>query len=450
MKKKGIGKILCASTAVLLAGALCGCSVKFGTNKPFTIGEGKEPRLDLAVAYPTAEGAPEDMDITYEMFRKEYAYFLVNKGITNDTDETAAASCKEQRGAIINYLINEKIILSKAKEMGLYELTEEEQAEAEKDYDEKIAQYVGIFGDQAELELISKNPGGGTAQSGAEGSETSEPSMTEEEKEEIGNKKLDEMLDKCGMTRDDLLRWSQSSKITEKLQEKLGEAVTMEDAEREFKGVQEIAQQLYKEDMSSYTSGSYDQIWLPDGSRLIKHVLLGFDDDVRQEIYNLRLDGKDEDADKKRAEAAEALKSKQEEVEKKLDDGTKIEDLIKEYSADKGGSEAYPDGYTVIPNGTSYMEEFQKAAFVPEKIGDRTTCVTDYGVHIMVYAGDAKLSEEIVRSFTEYLLTQLRSKEFSDRMREWTEEYAYEIDYDALRLDDPSAEESSAVSDTAE
>lgn len=449
MKKKGIGKILCAGTAVLLAGALCGCSVKFGTNKPFTIGDGKEPRLDLAVAYPTAEGASEDMDITYEMFRKEYAYFLVNKGITNDTDETAADSCKQQRSSIINYLINERIIVSKAKEFGVYELTEEEQAEVEKDFEDNIAKYVKIFGDQAEMELISKNSGG-TVQSGAEESETSEPSMTDEEKEEIGNKKLDEMLDKCGMTRDDLRWWSQSSKITEKLRNKLGEAVTMEDAEEALKGVQEEAQRLYKEDMNAYTSGSYDQIWLPDGSRLIKHVLLGFDDDVRQEIYGLRLDGKDADADKKRTEAAEALKSKQEEVEKKLDDGTKIEELIKEYSADKDGSEAYPDGYTVIPNGTTYMEEFQKAAFVPEKIGDRTTCVTDYGVHIMVYAGDAKLSEATVKSFTEYLLTQLRSKEFSDKMSEWFEEYSYEIDYDALRLDDPSAEESSDVSDTAE
>lgn len=449
MKKKGIGKILCAGTAVLLAGALCGCSVKFGTNKPFTIGDGKEPRLDLAVAYPTAEGASEDMDITYEMFRKEYAYFLVNKGITNDTDETAADSCKQQRSSIINYLINERIIVSKAKEFGVYELTEEEQAEVEKDFEDNIAKYVKIFGDQAEMELISKNSGG-TVQSGAEESETSEPSMTDEEKEEIGNKKLDEMLDKCGMTRDDLRWWSQSSKITEKLRNKLGEAVTMEDAEEALKGVQEEAQRLYKEDMNAYTSGSYDQIWLPDGSRLIKHVLLGFDDDVRQEIYGLRLDGKDADADKKRTEAAGALKSKQEEVEKKLDDGTKIEELIKEYSADKDGSEAYPDGYTVIPNGTTYMEEFQKAAFVPEKIGDRTTCVTDYGVHIMVYAGDAKLSEATVKSFTEYLLTQLRSKEFSDKMSEWFEEYSYEIDYDALRLDDPSAEESSDVSDTAE
>lgn len=449
MKKKVIGKIICAGTAGLLAAALCGCSVKFGTNKPFTIGDGKEPRLDLAVAYPTAEGASEEMDITYETFRKEYAYFLVNKGVTDDADEANADSCKQQRSSIINYLINERIIVSKAKELGVYELTEEEQAEVEKDFEEKIARYVEVFGDRAELELISKNSGG-MAASGTEESGTSEPSMTDEEKEEIGNKKLDEMLDKCGMTRDDIHWWSQSSKITEKLRNKLGEAVTAEDAEEALKGVQEEAQRLYKEDMNAYTSGSYDQIWLPDGSRLIKHVLLGFDDGVSQEIYNLRKEGKDADADKKRAEAAEALKSKQEEVEKKLDDGAKIDELIKEYSADKAGSEAYPDGYTVIPNGTSYMEEFQKAAFVPEKIGDRTTCVTDYGVHIMVYAGDAKLSEEVKKSFTEYLLTQLRSKEFSDKMTEWYEEFAYEIDYGALRLDDPSAEESTAVSDTAE
>ena len=267
--------------------------------------------------------------------------------------------------------------------------------------------------------------------------------MTDEEKEEIGNQKLDEMLEKCGMTRDDLRWWAQSSKITEKLQADVGNVVERSTAEEEFKNVQAEAERLYKEDMTKYTQGGYDQIWLPENSRLIKHVLIAFDDEVSKEIYTLRLEGSDDEADKKRAEAAEKLRSKQEEVEKKLDDGSKIDDLIKEYSADASGSAAYSDGYTVIPNGTTYMEEFQEAAFVPEKIGDRTTCVTDYGVHIMVYAGDAEISDESIKAFTDYLHEQLKLKEFTDKMSEWAEEYAFEIDYETLKLDDPAKDESS-------
>lgn len=445
MKKKKLIKILQAGTAVLMAGALCGCSINFGTRK--------EPKLSAVVAHPTNDESMEEMNVTYEMFRKEYKYFLVNSGIEDDTLETVAATCKKQRQSIINYLINERIILRKAKEMGTYDLTEEELKEVEEDFDEKIAQQIKYYGDQAEKELISQSTSGsssvssGESSGGSESGETeSKPSLTDMEKEEIGNEKLDEMLKKCGMTRDDLHSWAQSSKISEKLMEELGKAVDYSKAEEEFKGVQKQAEELYKSNMTMYTQGGYDQIWLPEGSRLIKHILIDFDDDTRTEISSLRKDGKDEEADKKRAEEAEKLKSKQEEIEKKLDDGGNIDDLIKEYSGDASGSAANPDGYTVIPNGETYMEEFQEAAFVPKKIGDKTTCVTDYGVHIMVYAGDAKISDESIKQFTEYLHEQLKQKEFSDKMSEWLKEYAFEIDYEALRLDAPVNEESSAAS----
>lgn len=415
-----------------MAGALCGCSVKFGTHK--------EPKLDAVVAHATKSEDLEEMNITYEMFRKEYKYYLVNSGIDDDTAEMVAEMCKTQRSKIINYLVNEQIILRKAKEMGIYDLTEEEQREVDEDFDDKIAEQVKYYGNLAEKELAAQN-----ADSSADGEQSDEtesvPAMTDEEKEEIGNKKLDEMLEKCGMTRDDLRWWAQSSKITEKLQKEIGDTVDYSMAEEEFKGVQKQAEELYKTNMTQYTQGGYDQIWLPEGSRRIKHILIGFDDDTRLAISTLRQEGSDDEANKKREEEAEKLKPKQEEIEKKLDDGGKIDDLIKEYSADAAGSSSNPDGYTVIPNGTSYMEEFQKAAFVPEKIGDRTTCVTDYGVHIMVYAGNASVSDEMVKQFKDYMYEQLKLKEFADKMGEWANDYAFEIDYETLRIDAPVEEE---------
>lgn len=441
MKNNKFNKIMRAGTAFLMAGALCGCSIKFGTRK--------EPKPDTVVAHPTNDESMEEMNVTYEMFMKEYKYFLVNSGIEDDTLDTVASTCTTQRSSIINYLINERIILRKAKEMGLYDLTEEEQKEVDDDIAEKFAQQIKYYGNQAEQELIAQSASGSSSGSGDSGDSEqsseaeSAPSMTDEEKEEIGNKKLDEMLEKCGMTRDDLRWWAQSSKITEKLQAEIGKSVDYSKAEEEFKGVQKQAEELYKTNMTQYSMGGYDQIWLPDGSRLIKHILIGFDDETKGAISTLRKEGSDDEADKKRTEEAEKLKSKQEEIEKKLDDGDDIDELIKEYSADAAGSAASPDGYTVIPNGETYMEEFQKAAFVPEKIGDRTTCVTDYGVHIMVYAGDAKIADEAIKQFTDYLHEQLKLREFSDRMSEWADEYAFEIDYETLRLEAPVKEESS-------
>ena len=415
--------MICVGAAILMAGVISGCSVKFGTRK--------EPKLDTVVAHPT-NGDTGEMNVTYDMFSHEYKFFLEGAGITDDTAEDKADYCTAQRQTIINYLINEQIILSKAKEMGLYELTEEEQKEVEDTYSERIAQYVKYFGDIAEMERYVE-------------SEEINPAMSDEEKAEEGGRMLDELLERCGMTRDDMLWWAKSAKITEKLRSVLYENIPYSKAEEEFKNVQAEAEELYKTNAAQYSMMGYDQLWLPEGSRLIKHILLGFDNDTASEIRTLRNDGKSDEADKKRAEAAEALGAKREEIEKKLDEGVKIDELIKEYSADAEGSEAYPDGYTVVPNGLTYMEEFQKAAFVPEKIGDRTVCVTDYGVHIMLYAGDAKIADKTIKDYTEYLHEQMKQKEFSDKMKEWAAEYAFEIDYETLKLEAPVEESSEAA-----
>ncbi len=413
-----------AITAVILACSLCGCKVEFGSDSEESsdmfveavVNNGIEPRSDTIVAR-AKNGGGQEFGITYEEFRKEYMYFLVNSGISDDNDALAASRCQSQRETLINSLVTEQIIIAKAKELGLYELTEEEQRAVSEDYDSKIAEQIAYYGQQASL---------------------SDSSMTDEEKETFGNLQLDNMLSACGMTRDDLKWWATSSKISEKLKEELGKSVTRAQAEKEFKELQEHAEELYKSDVSNYEQQGFARVWLPEGSRLIKHVLLGFDSDTQTEIKNLRADGKTDEANKLREEKAKELKSKQDEVEKKLENGENIEDLIKEYSADAEGSAQSPEGYTVFPNGTTYVAEFQQAAFVPKKIGERTVCVTDFGVHIMLYVGNASVSSENIKYYTDYIEEQLKYQAFSEKISEWRGEYDFEINFEALRINEPT------------
>lgn len=427
MKKIRGSKIFLAGTAVLMAGALCGCSVRFGTRK--------EPAADKVVAYPTKGEDNDDLKVLYGDFSKEYKFFLANNNIEDDTEGYYAAACTQQRDTLIYSLINEKIFLHKAKEMGVYELTEEQQKAVDNEYDQKIATIIKTFGDRAAKELAEKQ------ESSSEESDTSAPVMTEEEKEEAGGKMLDDMLEKSGMTRDDLRWWMESNRIITNVQEKIYDSVDRSKAEELLKEQQKIAEELYKTDVSKYEQGGYSQIayiqmWLPKEARNIKHILLSFDDETKTEITSLRREGKDDEADKLREESAEKLKEKQAEVEKKLEDGAKIDDLIPEYNSDPG-VQSYPNGYTVIPNGTSYVKEFQKAAFVPEKIGDRTSCVTDYGVHIMEYASNAKVPEENIKIIIDKFYAELQSDEFSNKISEWHDEYVFTIDYETLRLTPP-------------
>lgn len=424
MKKKQFAKILRAGAAVLLAGALCGCSIRFGTRK--------EPKMSAVVAHATGGENSEDMKILYEAFRREYWYVLINSEIYDDTnlDEYLDAQCKAQRGKAINYLINEQVIMQKAKEFGVYELTAEEQAEVDKEYEDMVARQIQIFGEKAAAELADPETG-----------EAAE--LSDEEKEKLGKEKLDKILSDSGMTYENLKWWAQSSRIADKVYDVVVKDIPDSEVDKGLQELVEEAKTMYASDLSVFFQMGYSEVWMPEGARLVKHVLLGFDSEKTQEIYALRKEGKDEEADKLRDEEAAKLEEKRQEVEQKLDDGAKLDDLIAEYSADKAGSAAYPDGYTVVPDDTRWMPEFTKGAFVPEKIGDRTVAVTDYGVHIMVYAGDAKLSANALEQFRPMILNGLQQEKYSNTVKEWTDEYAYEIDYAALRIDDPNAEATS-------
>lgn len=402
-----LSKILCAGTALILAGALGGCSMKFGTKS--------EPKPDAVVAEPA--NGDDSMKIIYENFKKEYAYALKGAGIENDTEESVAESCKTRRSTIITYLINERIIMKKAAEMGIATLTGEEMNAVEAEYNSKVEENIQTFAESADY---------GTADSAT---------ITDEQKRERGSEEFDKYLADCGLVREDLLTWGVSSAITQKLKEELVEYSAAEEA---FRGYVEHIKQLYNDDILQYEQGGFTSVWVPEGARMIKHILLGFDEYTQDEITANRQKGDNEAADKLREEKAEELRDKVDEVQKKLDDGEDFTKLMLEYSNDSASSSIYPDGYTVIPNGVYYKKEFQEAAFVPEKIGDRTVCVTDYGVHVMIYADDAKASDEQKKFFTDYFYDQLKETEFSKKMEEWSAEYDYKIDYKALRLDDPA------------
>lgn len=434
MKNRQLTKVFRAAAAVLLAGALCGCSVRFGTNK--------EPKPGAIVAHATSGENYEDMKITYEEFRKEYWYVLLNAGIEDDNnlDEDLDAQCKAAREKTIQNLINKQVMLLKAKELGVYELTAEELAEVDKQYEEKLAEQIKVMGEEAAAERAASETSG-------EGAGESAPTVSDEEIERLGKEKLDKILSDSGMTYDDLKWFIHRSIINDKLYDEMVKDISQADVDKCYEDLIQEAKAMYEGYSAIYFQTGYAELWLPEGSRYIKHVLLGFDDEKMTEIRTLRTDGKDDEANKLREEEAAKLEEKQLEVEQKLDDGAKIDDLIAEYSADKAGSQANPDGYMVVPDDTRWMSEFTEGAFVPEQIGERTVVVTDYGVHIMVYVGDAKVPEDTKSKYESIILSSLQQETYSLTFEKWLDEFAYEIDYAALRLDDPNETSTEAAAE---
>lgn len=461
-----IGKIFPKSAALLLAvGVLmsCGCSVRFNTSQESGVTESQvsdvtaEPQNSDIIAKPTSNGS-DGMEVTYGEFNQQYLYFLTQYGIEDDTLSDIADSCKEQRQTIIDSLILNKIFLQKAKDMNVPELTEEEKASAADELNKQFEEQAKYYGQKALAEeggsdssASDDNRTGTTSDTSSEsssedsGDSSSDTSLSEEDLILVrGYQELDKMLNKCGITRDDLLKWNEEYITITKVLDELVKDISHEDAEKRAADTIKTLEDMYNsDDRAYYFQAGYDKFWVPEGARMIKHVLLGFDTETQTRITALRKDGNDDEADALRAEKAAEFTDKVAEVEKLLDDNVDFNTILLNYSADASGSSAYPDGYMVVRDDDRYVKEFTEASFVLEKIGDRTLCTSDYGVHIMIYASDAKPDEDAVKEFTENVLDQMRNEAVGKKTEEWLAEYNYEIDHERLRIEQDNSSSAS-------
>lgn len=433
------GKIFMSAAALLLTVSICGCSVKVGTNSKVDSSDSTESADPIAsdkiIARATVGENIDDLSITYEEFEREYLYYLKSSLIEDDTAASVADACKQRRETIITNLILEKVILRKAHELNADTITEEEQKQLDKQFEEDYEQQVKYLGENA-------------ASFGYESESSGDSGATRSEEEivRIGTELFEKILAESKMSLDVLKEWSKNTLITQKLLEEIGKEVSRSEADEAMNQSVANAKALYESDVVSYERSNYVKIYIPEGSRLIKHILLGFSEDDMSQIRTLRADGKDDEADTYRAQKAAELADKVAEVEKKLDDGEDFMKLVSEYSADASGTASSPEGYLTVPNGKAYMTEFQETAFEIGEIGGRKNCVTDYGVHIMIYAANAEVNPDDVTAITDIILQQLQQTHFNQRVVDWKDDYKFQIEYDLLRIDNPDTGDSSSDS----
>lgn len=412
-------RLIRAASALVLSAALCGCSIKFGTNI--------KPDNNHYVAKPSDSALVDKLGVTYAEFMNDYTYYLNGMGIKDDTAESVAETCKNRREAIIESLILEKICLLKAEEYGVTELTEKEEEQVRTAADSIINDRINYYADNANYGSIDSS------------------TLTDEEKQKRGGEELDKALAQFGLTRDDYYEKQKRYMYGFKVMKALGEELGRSEAEKIYDEYAKVGKETYESSVSDYEQSGLSQYYIPEGSRLIKHILIAFENDDVTSILTMRSSGDAEGADKLRAEKADTLTDKVNEVIGKLDAGEDWDTVSNTYTSDKTGNTYYPDGYLVIPNGTTFMKEFQAAAFVPEKIGDRTTCVTDYGVHIMLYSDDAKITESDKQISIESIFAAQMQQEFVTKTNEWIKEYGFydNMDYDILKIDKPDDEQTS-------
>ncbi len=168
-------------------------------------------------------------------------------------------------------------------------------------------------------------------------------------------------------------------------------------------------------------------VYVPEGIRMVRHVLIKLSDEVLDEISALKADDKADEAEALFETSLAEIKPAAEEVLAKIDSGEiTFTDAITEYGEDVGMT-YYPEGYEVCEGYDMYVQEFTDASLALEKVGDYSGLVsTSYGYHIIEYYSDMPAEvvplEDIYDDLYSSLLEANRSNRWIEYLNTWPAE----------------------------
>ena len=367
---------------------------------------------DAIAASPT-NGA-EGMDITFGDFLREYKYFLERSGYDNDTDGSNADTIKQARQQIIDAIIEDRIVRAKFAEYGM------------------------TISDAEEADIRSQ------VESGVESIKTSlkttlssaDDSLTDEELTAQAEEKFQQILDDCGLTMDNLYSWQEITLIKQKLTDEIGRDATYsyEQAEERMTALIDSLKSQYESDPATFYGQNYANIWIPEGSRAVKGILVGFNSTVYSLMQQLRSADRNDDADEYRQDKLADIQDKYDEIMAKINAGEDFDKLMEEYGEDGGNGT-----FLVTPGTEVYGKEFEECAMNIENPGDVATAVTDFGYYIVKYVDEVTVNADTLKASTEdlqaYLLENEKTKLYNEEYEKWKTEYGFEVNNEILGLD---------------
>ena len=282
---------------------------------------------------------------------------------------------------VLQTMVTQRVLAEHAKELGLYELNDDDRAEIEAQATELYDEYVSYYRE----------------------------TMVDEEglsAEEANAEARDYLLDAEGVTYEGLISELGESWWEQKLYDEITKDVTVGDA-----AVKEFYDELVDEQMENFAefpddfeftqmSGEIIVYNLP-GYRAVKLLLLGFEDEeTAMTVYNLideiaYLDEEDAELAAERQEALDEcyadLEARADEVLEELRAGADMDEMIRAYGTDEGMEDERlrEMGYYVSADSLLWPEEFVAAAMELENVGDYSEPVrVEEGVCILQYLGE--------------------------------------------------------------
>ena len=268
-----------------------------------------------AVAASPSNGA-EGMDITFGDFLREYKYFLERSGYENDTDGSNADTIKQARQQIIDAIIEDRIVRAKFADYGMT-LSDEEEADIHSQVES------GIESIKTTLKSTLAS---------------ADDTLTDEELTAQAEEKFQKILDDCGLTMDNLYAWQEITAMKQKLTDEIGKdaVYSYEQAEEQMSTLIDSLKSQYESDPAAFYGQTYANIWIPEGSRAVKGILVGFNSTVYSLMQQLRSANRNDDADEYRQDKLADIQDRYDEIMAKINAGEDFDKLMEEYGEDGG------------------------------------------------------------------------------------------------------------------
>ena len=317
---------------------------------------------------------------------------------------------------VLQYMVGDRILMQKAQELGLYDLSDADRAQIEKEAETIYNEQLAFYSDYVNTEGMTEAEATGAVKS--------------------------YLLESEGVTLEGIRSDLEDGWWMEKLYQQITGDVQVSDAE-----IQQSYQQLLAEQKESFTAYVDDYefaqmngdpiLYNLDGYRAVRMLLFAFED---PEDYEAVLALSDElheldpvkDADQIAEYAAEidacyaAVDAEALSALNRLSSGADFEQLIVEMGDDSGMSDAYlrGTGYYVSADSLLWPQEFIDAAMALQNPGDLSGAVRIAdGVCILQYVGEVPAGEVAFESVKAQLqdvaLANAQFTAYEEQMNEW-------------------------------
>lgn len=366
-----------------------------------------DPKRDLDTVLAKVGGEVITKRMMFNMFDRQKG----DMGIT-DEDELSDKYVDTMRSIqkiVLDNMVDDIVRRDLAKGLGMYPLTEEQQAKVT----EKMAEYRqkrvdSVMNLYNQIDIQDKTSG----------------QSADVDKEKIANEAVDmQMAQNYCFSEEMDRRVAENEVIKEMLEEHYTKDVTLTDEElkQEYDELLEMQKTDFKEDTTwvvrFLTVESFQEdvlVYYPGDVVRVNQIFIPIDETSQAAIRQLRTNGESAQADTMRDEALEKVKDQAQEAYDKAKAGEDFNKLMDTYNQDPGmqTEEQRKEGYVVAKHSTNYITEFRDAAVKLTKVGEISDLVaSDSGYHIIMAT---EVFPERVLPFEE-VEDKLRTKKTNDK-----------------------------------